>query len=103
MIVATYWLTHDDKIALHIDEYPRWVVAVDNVLERHPHWRWWTWLWSRLLPSYGDPLCYVYCARWAAIGTRSRFHVTHTVTLDQVPPTERGWIEHELAERKEEP
>lgn len=37
---------------------------MDHWLAHHPHWRWWRWLWGKLLPNWGDPFCAAYCTVW---------------------------------------
>lgn len=39
----------------------------DKILERHPHWAWWQYIWGKILTDYGDPLCFAYCFGWTRI------------------------------------
>ena len=101
--VVTYWLQHNPEPEphIHIDTYPIWALVVDAILSHHPHWDWWDRLWARVSPYYGDPLCYVYCAKWS-LDNHSLRHVNTSTKFEFLPPKERAWMEESIREAQEE-
>lgn len=70
------------------------IFIAEKILERHPHWGWWQDIWGKILPSYGDPLCFAYCFGWSPFYHKLEKQIQHIeISYESLPEDFRKELE----------